>query len=51
MGVQEVHVAVVGRSWTLGSMVWLKAFPPTIWCRWGDGFAPGLTRLDEWYTC
>jgi len=40
-----VQVAVVAMLWEVGSMVVLKALPPTIWWRWGDGAMPGLTRL------
>jgi hypothetical protein len=32
---------------TAGSIVTLKAFPPTTWWRWVEGICPGLTSLSR----
>ena len=44
-----MHVA---RSPTLteGSTVALKAFPPTIWCKWAEGAFPGSTTGSSLWT-
>lgn len=42
-------MAMEAMSFCSGFMVMLKALPPTIWWRWGEGAMPGLTRLCYMY--
>jgi hypothetical protein len=45
----NVHVVQVASSerFRAGSIKGVRALPPTIWWRWGEGATPGVTRLFE----